>query len=79
MPPVLTTKSIVERLTDGIVPAGVARVEIRMLRPGHIHLGMIIVLHPIRINGITSVDLLRGQRVLDISPGQIVIFAVRRE
>lgn len=79
MPPIVTTERIIRRLTDRVSPAGIARIEVGMFRPRDINLGVIVITDSIGVVGCSSLDLLRGESILNIFPGQIVIPAVGRE
>lgn len=79
MPPVLTPERILRRLADNIIIAGVARVIHGMLRPGHIHLGMVVVLYTVGIFGVSGVDFFCCEGVLDVSPFEVIVAVVGRK
>ena len=76
IPPILAAKRIIQGLTDGIIPASVAGIKVGMFRPRHVNLGMVVVLDTIGCFGIACVDLLGGEGILNITPGEIVIATV---
>jgi hypothetical protein len=76
VPPVLAAERILQRLTNRVDPCRVASIEIRVLRPRHIHLGVIVVLHTVGSLCIARLDLIRREGVLDIAPCQVVVAAM---
>ena len=79
MPPVLATERILRRLANNIIIAGVARVIHGMLRPAHIHLGMVVVLHTVGVFGVSGIDFVCGEGVLDVSPFEVIVAVVGRK
>lgn len=76
VPPVLAAERILQRLTSRVDPCSVASIEIRVLRPRHVHLGVIVVLHTVGSLCIACLDLIRREGVLDIAPCQVVVAAM---
>lgn len=73
MPPVIAAESVVQGLAGRIVPAGVAGIEVGVLRPGNVDLGVVVVLDTVRVSGLAGLDLLGGEGVLDITPRKVVV------
>ena len=77
MPPVLASESIISRLTNRVVPSGVASIKIGVLGPRNVDFGMVVILDAVRVDCVAGVDLIGGEGVLNAAPGQIVIPTVR--
>lgn len=79
MPPVVAAESIIERLAGWVNKFRLLSVEVRVLRPANINLGVVVVADTIGRVGVTGVDLLRRQRVMDVAPGEVVIASMRAQ
>lgn len=77
VPPVLTAECIFQRLTSRVIPGSIASIKVRVLRPRNVYLGMVVVLHTVRISRIAGVNLIRRESVLNVAPGQVMVAAVR--